>query len=86
MRDAIRRYKAKIRAQIADDDSAQPRPLLIVDQKELNQMALSIRKMQEVGRMALGETTDRRQLDLPFDKLPDITVNVVYGSQAGGRD
>lgn len=88
LRDAIRRYNVNIAAIAAGKwpDTEIVNRFLIVDQKELSQMALSIRKMQEVGRMALGETTDRRQLDLPFDKLPDITVNVVYGSQAGGRD
>ena len=88
LRDAIRRYNVNIAAIAAGKwpDTEIVNRFLIVDQKELSQMSLSIRKMQEVGRMALGETTDRRQLDLPFDKLPDITVNVVYGSQAGGRD
>lgn len=37
-----------------------------LSQRALSAMALSIRKMQEVGRMALGETTDRQQLDLDF--------------------
>lgn len=88
LRDAIRRYNVNIAAIAAGKwpDTEIVNRFLIVDQKELSQMSLSIRKMQEVGRMALGETTDRRQLDLPFDKLPDITVNVVYGSQAGSRD
>lgn len=37
-----------------------------LSQRAMSAMALSIRKMQEVGRMALGETTDRQQLDLDF--------------------
>lgn len=77
LKDAIARYKSRIESQRLDDSSAQPQPFLVVDQKELNQMALSIRKMQEVGRMALGETTDRQQLDLPFDKMPDVRLVIV---------
>lgn len=79
LRDAIRRYKDSIAVIAAGEktDPAQPQPFLVVDQKELNQMALSIRKMQEVGRMALGETTDRQQLDLPFDKMPDVRLVIV---------
>lgn len=50
-----------------------------LDQKAMNQMALSVRKMQEVGRMALGETTDRKQLDLGLSGLPtDITFTVTH--------
>lgn len=78
LRDAIARYKEKIKAQAEGDESGEPQPFLIVDQKELNQMALSIRKMQEVGRMALGETTDRKQLDLDFGSAPNIQVTVVH--------
>jgi hypothetical protein len=37
-----------------------------LSQRGMSAMAISIRKMQEVGRMALGETTDRQQLDLDF--------------------
>lgn len=37
-----------------------------LSQRSMSAMAVSIRKMQEVGRMALGETTDRQQLDLDF--------------------
>lgn len=78
LRDAIARYKEKIKAQAEGDESGEPQPFLTVDQKELNQMALSIRKMQEVGRMALGETTDRKQLDLDFGSAPNIQVTVVH--------
>lgn len=78
IKDAIARYKSRIESQRLDDSSAQPQPFLVVDQKELNQMALSIRKMQEVGRMALGETTDRKQLDLDFGSAPNIQVTVVH--------
>lgn len=77
IKDAIARYKSRIESQRLDDCGGQPQPFLVVDQKELNQMALSIRKMQEVGRMALGETTDRQQLDLPFDKMPDVRLVIV---------
>ena len=37
-----------------------------LSQRALLQMAQAVRKIQEVGRMALGETTDRQQLDLDF--------------------
>jgi len=37
-----------------------------MEAKELNQLSLAIRKTQEIGRMAMGETTDRKQLDLDF--------------------
>lgn len=79
LRDAIRRYNVNIAAIAAGKwpDTEIVNRFLIVDQKELNQMALSIRKMQEVGRMALGETTDRQQLDLPFDKMPDVRLVIV---------
>jgi hypothetical protein len=43
----------------------------------LLQMALSARKAQEIGRMALGETTDRKQLDLDLGEMPDIRLVVV---------
>lgn len=77
LRDAINRYKTAITKQREADEAGMSQLFLIVDQKELNQMALSIRKMQEVGRMALGETTDRKQLDLPFDKMPNVQVTIV---------
>jgi hypothetical protein len=49
-----------------------------LNQRSLLQMAQSIRKIQEVGRMALGETTDRQQLDLDFDP-PDIHLTIING-------
>lgn len=48
-----------------------------LSQRALLQMAQAVRKIQEVGRMALGETTDRQQLDLPFDKMPDVRLVIV---------
>lgn len=48
-----------------------------LSQRTLLQMAQAVRKIQEVGRMALGETTDRQQLDLPFDKMPDVRLVIV---------
>lgn len=48
-----------------------------LSQRALMQMAQAVRKIQEVGRMALGETTDRKQLDLPFDKMPDVRLVIV---------
>lgn len=77
LRDAVWRYKAAILKQREADGAGMAQPFLIIDQKALNQMALSIRKMQEVGRMALGETTDRKQLDLDFGNAPNIQVTVV---------
>lgn len=47
-----------------------------LNQRALLQMAQAVRKIQEVGRMALGETTDRQQLNLDFDP-PDIRLVVV---------
>lgn len=44
-----------------------------ISQRDLNQMAQAIRKVQEVGRMALGETTDRKQLELNLD-MPEIAL------------
>ena len=44
-----------------------------INQRDLNQMAQSLRKIQEMGRMALGETTDRQQLELNLD-FPEIQL------------
>jgi hypothetical protein len=56
-----------------------------LNQRSMLQMAQSIRKIQEVGRMALGETTDRQQLDLDFDP-PDIRLTIIDGQiQTAGR-
>lgn len=40
----------------------------------INKMALAARKSQELGRMALGETTDRKQLELNFGDMPIIEM------------
>ena len=40
----------------------------------LKEIALAARKTQEMGRMALGETTDRKQLDLDFGQMPVIEM------------
>lgn len=74
--------RPKLSAQFDIDCHKIARALLAVQARELNalqqqkagslsqramlQLAQSIRKIQEVGRMALGETTDRQQLDLDF--------------------
>lgn len=78
LRDAMRRYKEALKRQTEADEQGGPQLFLVTDQKALNQMALSIRKMQEVGRMALGETADRKQLELSFDQAPNIQVTVVH--------
>lgn len=45
-----------------------------LDQKAMNQMALSVRKAQEIGKNALGEATERKQLDFGFgESLKDLT-------------
>lgn len=46
----------------------------MIGAQTLKEIALAARKTQELGRMALGETTDRKQLDLDFGEMPIIEM------------
>lgn len=64
--DCLKVARAFLALQARELQALQQQKAGSLSQRALSAMALSIRKMQEVGRMALGETTDRQQLDLDF--------------------
>jgi hypothetical protein len=64
--DCLKVARAFLALQVRELTALQQQKAGSLSQRGMSAMALSIRKMQEVGRMALGETTDRQQLDLDF--------------------
>ena len=76
--DCLKVARAFLALQVREMQAMQQQKAGSLSQRDLSHLALSVRKMQEVGRMALGETTDRKQLDLDFDP-PDIRLTIVDG-------
>ena len=74
--------RALLTVQARELNALQQQKAGTLNQRAMLQLAQSIRKIQEVGRMALGETTDRQQLDLDFNP-PDIRLVIVDGKVSG---
>lgn len=64
--DCLKVARAFLALQAREMTALQQQKAGSLSQRAMSAMAVSIRKMQEVGRMALGETTDRQQLDFDF--------------------
>lgn len=70
LQDAIRLYR--------DPDNNQP----VFDQKEMGQMAMSVRNAQAVGKLALGEAQSSEKKQLELD-LGEQTRNLSYDELLG---
>lgn len=66
--------RALIAVQLRELREFEQKPAGSLSQTALNKMALAARKSQELGRWALGETTDRKQLELNFGDMPVIEM------------
>jgi len=74
--DCLNVARAFLALQVRELQAMQQQKAGSLSQRDLNHLALSVRKIQEVGRMALGETTDRQQLDFDFAP-PHIKLTMV---------
>lgn len=62
--DCLKVARAFLALQVRELQALQQQKAGSLSQRAMSAMALSLRKMQEVGRMALGETTDRQKIDV----------------------